>query len=118
MVSPHRFVATLEEPTLPEDATSGQKAEQLPTYNVYSIDGDVTGELVYVNYGTPDDYRELERFGVDVSGKIVIARYGGAWRGIKPKVAAEQGAIGCIIYSDPQDDGYGREMCIQTAHIG
>ena len=108
MVSPTRFVATLEEPTLPEDATSGQKAEQLPTYNVYSIDGDVTEELVYVNYGTPDDYRELERLGVDVSGKIVIARYGGAWRGIKPKVAAEHGAIGCIIYSDPHDDGYGR----------
>ena len=86
---------------LPEDATSGQTAEQLPTYNAYSIDGDVTGELVYVNYGVPEDYEELERRGIDVKGKIVIARYGGSWRGIKPKVAAEHGAIGCIIYSDP-----------------
>ena len=89
-----------------EDATSGQTAEQLPPYNAYSIDGDVTGELVYVNYGVPDDYEELERRGIDVKGKIVIARYGGSWRGIKPKVAAEHGAVGCIIYSDPRDDGY------------
>ena len=91
---------------LPEDATSGQTDEQLPTYNAYSIDGDVTGELVYVNYGVPDDYEELERRGIDVKGKIVIARYGGSWRGIKPKVAAEHGAVGCIIYSDPREDGY------------
>ena len=90
----------------PEDATSGQTAEQLPAYNAYSIDGDVTGELVYVNYGVPADYEELERRGIDVKGKIVIARYGGSWRGIKPKVAAEHGAIGCLIYSDPRDDGY------------
>ena len=75
-------------------------------YNAYSIDGDVTGELVYVNYGVPKDYEVLERNGIDVQGKIVIARYGGSWRGIKPKVAAEHGAIGCIIYSDPRDDGY------------
>ena len=81
-------------------------AEALPTFNVYSIDGDVTGELVYVNYGVPADYEELERRGIDVKGKIVIARYGGSWRGIKPKVAAEHGAIGCLIYSDPRDDGY------------
>src|SRR4029077_3805942 len=66
----------------------------------------VTGDLVYVNYGIPADYDELDRRGVDVKGKIVIARYGGSWRGIKPKVAAEHGAIGCIIYSDPRDDGY------------
>ncbi|MGZ4778875.1 MAG: transferrin receptor-like dimerization domain-containing protein [Thermoanaerobaculia bacterium] len=80
--------------------------EQLPTYNAYSTDGDVTGDLVYVNYGVPADYELLERNGVDVKGKIAIARYGGSWRGIKPKVAAEHGAIGCIIYSDPRDDGY------------
>ena len=106
MVAPTRFRAFLEEPTLPEDATSSQKDEQLPTYNAYSVDGDVTGELVYVNYGVSGDYEELERRGIDVTGKIVIARYGGSWRGIKPKVAAERGAIGCIIYSDPRDDGY------------
>ena len=106
MLAPHAYRATLAEPALAEDATSGQAAEQLPTYNAYSIDGDVTGELVYVNYGVPADYEELERRGIDVKGKIVIARYGRSWRGIKPKVAAEQGAIGCLIYSDPRDDGY------------
>ncbi|MBV8517929.1 MAG: M28 family metallopeptidase [Acidobacteria bacterium] len=106
MVAPEHFTAKLAEPPLPEDATSNQTAEALPTYNAYSIDGDVTGELVYVNYGVPKDYETLERNGVDVKGKIVIARYGASWRGIKPKVAAEHGAIGCLIYSDPRDDGY------------
>ncbi len=106
MVAPTRWTAALAEPALPEDATSGQAAEQLPVYNAYSRDGDVTGELVYVNYGVPRDYEELERRGIDVKGRIVIARYGGSWRGIKPKVAAEHGAIGCLIYSDPRDDGY------------
>ena len=100
------YKAKLEEPALLEDKTSGQKAEQLPTYNAYSADGDVTAELVFVNRGIPADYEELERMGIDVKGKIVIAKYGGSWRGIKPKVAAEHGAIGCIIYSDPEDDGY------------
>jgi N-acetylated-alpha-linked acidic dipeptidase len=106
MVAPTRFRASLVEPPLAEDETSSQAGEQLPTYNAYSADGDVTGELVYVNYGVPKDYETLERRGIDVRGKIVIARYGGSWRGIKPKVAAEHGAIGCLIYSDPRDDGY------------
>jgi N-acetylated-alpha-linked acidic dipeptidase len=106
MVSPTRFTASLAEPPIPEDSTSGQTAEQLPTYNAYSIDGDVTGDLVYVNYGVPKDYEELDRRGIDVKGKIVLARYGGSWRGIKPKVAAEHGAVGCIIFSDPSGDGY------------
>jgi N-acetylated-alpha-linked acidic dipeptidase len=106
MVAPVRFVARLDEPVLKEDPTSGQKAEQLPTYNSYSGDGDVTAPLVYVNYGTPADYEILEARGISVRGAIVIARYGGSWRGIKPKVAYEHGAVGCIIYSDPKDDGY------------
>lgn len=106
LLEPEKFSASLAEPSLPEDATSIQTKEQLPTYNAYSIDGDVTGILVYVNYGVPKDYEELARHGIDVKGKIVIARYGGSWRGIKPKVAAEHGAIGCLIYSDPRDDGY------------
>jgi len=101
------FRAKLEEPALKEDPTTGQKAEQLPTYNAFSADGDVTAELVYVNRGIPADYEELERRGISVKGKIVIAKYGGSWRGIKPKVAYEHGAIGCLIYSDPADDGYG-----------
>jgi N-acetylated-alpha-linked acidic dipeptidase len=100
------FKAKMQEPALAEDPTSNQTAEQLPTYNAYSIDGDVTGPLVYVNYGVQEDYDELERRGVSVKGAIVIARYGHAWRGIKPLVAGEHGAIGCIIYSDPHDDGY------------
>jgi N-acetylated-alpha-linked acidic dipeptidase len=106
MVSPERFTAKLAEPALSEDATSNQTAEQLPIYNAYSIDGDVTGQLVYVNYGVPKDYEALAERGIDVKGKIAIARYGGSWRGIKPKVAAEHGAVGCLIYSDPRDDGY------------
>jgi N-acetylated-alpha-linked acidic dipeptidase len=106
MVTPTPFVATLEEPAVAVDPTSGQKAEQLPTYNAYSTDGDVTAPLVYVNYGRPVDYEHLDRLGVSVRGAIVIARYGASWRGIKPKVAAEHGAAGCLIYSDPKDDGY------------
>jgi N-acetylated-alpha-linked acidic dipeptidase len=106
MVEPTRFRAALDEPSVALDPTTGQKAEQLPTYNAYSVDGDVTGPLVYVNYGLPEDYEWLERLGVSVKGAIVLARYGHSWRGIKPKVAAEHGAIGCLIYSDPRDDGY------------
>ena len=106
LLEPTKFVAKLQEPPLAVDPTSSQTAEQLPTYNAYSKDGDVTGPLVYVNYGVREDYEQLERMGVSVKGAIVIARYGGAWRGIKPKVAAEHGAIGCIIYSDPRDDGF------------
>jgi N-acetylated-alpha-linked acidic dipeptidase len=106
LVEPTRFVAKLEEPTVASDPTSNQHSEQLPTYNAYSIDGDVTAPLVYVNYGVPADYEQLERFGISVKDAIVIARYGGSWRGIKPKVAAEHGAVGCLIYSDPREDGY------------
>jgi N-acetylated-alpha-linked acidic dipeptidase len=101
-----KFTAKLEEPALPQDPTSGQKSEQLPTYNAFSKDGDVTAPLVYVNYGIPEDYERLERLGISVKGAIAIARYGHSWRGIKPKVAAEHGAVGCLIYSDPQGDGY------------
>jgi N-acetylated-alpha-linked acidic dipeptidase len=106
MTAPEKFTLRLNEPQIAEDATSGQQSEQLPTYNAYSIDGDVTAPLVYVNYGIPADYEELAKRGIDVKGKIVIARYGGSWRGIKPKVAAENGAVGCLIYSDPRNDGY------------
>ncbi len=105
MTSPTFYKAVLKEPALKEDATSGQSG-QLPTYNAYSADGDVTSELVFVNYGIPEDYEVLDKMGIDVKGKIVIAKYGRSWRGIKPKVAQEHGAIGCIIYSDPIDDGY------------
>src|SRR5438874_7754736 len=100
MIEPTKFTARLEEPAIAIDPTSNQKSEQLPTYNAYSIDGDVTAPLVYVNYGRPEDYDELDRHGVSVKGAIVIARYGQSWRGIKPKVAGEHGALGCLIYSD------------------
>ena len=106
MVEPTKFTAKSQEPPSPVDPTSNQKSEQLPTYNAYSIDGDVTAPLVFVNYGLPEDYEKLDRLGISVKGAIVIAKYGESWRGIKPKVAAEHGAIGCLIYSDPKDDGY------------
>jgi N-acetylated-alpha-linked acidic dipeptidase len=108
LLGPTKFVAKLDEPVLKIDPTSDQKAEQLPTYNAYSKDGDVTAPLVYVNYGAPSDYEQLAAMGVSVKGAIVIARYGQTWRGIKPKLAAQHGAVGCLIYSDPRDDGYTR----------
>jgi N-acetylated-alpha-linked acidic dipeptidase len=101
-----KFVAKLQEPAVPQDPTSNQQSEQLPTYHAYTIDGDVTAPLVYVNYGIPEDYEQLDRMGISVKGKIVIARYYHSWRGIKPKVAAEHGAVGCLIYSDPHEDGF------------
>ena len=106
LTGPTKFRAKLQEPILAIDPTSNQTAEQLPTYNAYSADGDVTAPLIYVNQGNRDDYEQLDRLGISVKGVIVIARYGGGWRGIKPKVAAEHGAVGCIIYSDPRGDGY------------
>ncbi len=105
LVGPEQYTAKLKEPAVDEDKDSTD-AGQLPTFNAYSADGDVTADLVYVNYGVPEDYVQLAKLGIDVKGKIVIARYGKSWRGIKPKVAYEHGAVGCIIYSDPQDDGY------------
>jgi N-acetylated-alpha-linked acidic dipeptidase len=106
MVEPTRFTAKLQEPAVAVDPTSNQQAEQLPVYHAYSIDGEATAPLVYVNYGIPADYEQLARMGISVNGAIVIARYGASWRGIKPKVAAEHGALACIVYSDPRDDGY------------
>jgi len=108
LIAPTKYRAKLQEPPVAGDSTSSQTQQQLPTYNAYSADGDVTGPLVYVNYGMRDDYDQLERMGISVKGAIVIARYGAGWRGVKPKVAYEHGAKGCIIYSDPADDGYGR----------
>ena len=106
LVAPTKFRAKLQEPALSVDPTSNQTSEQLPTYNAYSADGDVTAPLVYVNYGNREDYEELDRMGISVKGAIVITRYGSGWRGIKPKVAAEHGAVGCLIYSDPRGDGF------------
>jgi N-acetylated-alpha-linked acidic dipeptidase len=103
LLAPEPYTARLEEPQLD---LPWPPSEQLPPYNAYSINGDVTGELVYVNYGLPADYEELQRRGIRVEGRIVLARYGQSWRGIKPRLAADHGAIGCILYSDPQLDGY------------
>src|SRR4051794_35283222 len=105
LIAPERYQLTLKEPTVDEDKDSGDPGG-LATFNAYSADGDVTAELVYVNFGTPEDYEQLAKLGVDVKGKIAIARYGRSWRGIKPKVAYEHGAVGCIIYSDPHEDGF------------
>ena len=105
MVAPRTYRATLREPSVEGDRTSALDGA-LPAYNVYGADGDVTAPLVYVNYGMSEDYKELARYGVSVKGKIVIARYGKGWRGLKPELAYEHGAVGCLIYSDPRDDGY------------
>ena len=105
LLAPERYVAKLAEPPIAEDKDSSD-AGQLPAYNAYSPDGDVAAQVVYVNYGMPSDYEKLDEMGIDVKGKIVLARYMGGWRGIKPKVAAERGAVGCLIYSDPADDGF------------
>lgn len=106
LISPTRYEAVLHETPIPGDPSTDITKNVLPPYNVYGGDGDVTGELVYANYGLPDDYAELARRGIDVRGKIVITRYGGGWRGLKPELAQEHGAIGCLIYSDPHEDGY------------
>ena len=107
MIAPETYQLMLDEPPIQEDPDSYQEGI-LPPHSAYSPDGDVTGEVVYVNYGIPSDYEVLDSMGISVEGKIVISRYGRSWRGIKPKVAAEHGAIGCLIYSDPADDGFVR----------
>ena len=106
MVAPEKLELKLFEPAVEGDRSSEMTKDVLPGYNAFSADGNVTGELVFVNYGLNEDYEELKRMGIDVKGKIVIAKYGRSFRGIKPKIAHEQGAIGCIMYSDPKDDGY------------
>ena len=106
MVAPEKLELKLFEPAVEGDRSSEMTKDVLPGYNAFSADGNVTGELVFVNYGLNEDYEELKRLGIDVKGKIVIAKYGRSFRGIKPKIAHEQGAIGCIMYSDPKDDGY------------
>ena len=106
LIAPTLFKAQLREGSLAADASSQKTDGALPPYNVFGADGDITADLVYVNYGMPDDYQELARLGIDVKGKIVIARYGDNWRGLKPKLAYQHGAIGCLIYSDPREDGY------------
>ncbi|HEX3756361.1 MAG TPA: transferrin receptor-like dimerization domain-containing protein [Rhizomicrobium sp.] len=106
MAGPKPWKAMLQEPPIPGDTSARAKQYALPAYVAYQGDGDVTARLVYVNYGNLDDYKRLAQFGIDVRGKIVIARYGQGWRGLKPKLAQEHGAIGCLIYSDPSDDGY------------
>ncbi|HTQ13585.1 MAG TPA: M28 family peptidase [Rhizomicrobium sp.] len=103
------YTVMLQEPPIPGDSSATAKTPALPAYLAYQGDGDVTAPLVYVNYGMPDDYKALQRMGVSVKGKIVIARYGAGWRGLKPKLAYEHGAMGCLIYSDPADDGYAVE---------
>ncbi len=102
----HPYKVKLSEPEVPGDESSKFFKDGLPAYVAYQGDGDVTAPAVYVNYGMPADYDALERMGISVKGKIAITRYGKGWRGLKPKLAQEHGAVGCIIYSDPRDDGY------------
>ena len=95
----------ITEPVIPQDKSS-LSSKIIPLFNAYSPSGDVTAPVVYVNYGLPPDYEALKKLGVDVKGKIAIARYGNSFRGVKAKVAEDHGAVGLIIYSDPADDGY------------
>jgi N-acetylated-alpha-linked acidic dipeptidase len=106
LIAPEKVTLGGQEPPVAGDPTSSNTAGALPPYVAYQGDGDVTAPVVYVNYGMPDDYEALARRGIDVKGKIVLARYGAGWRGLKPKLAQEHGAVGCLIYSDPADDGY------------
>jgi N-acetylated-alpha-linked acidic dipeptidase len=105
LLAPRREKLSVREAILKEDPSSSNP-KITPLFNGYSASGDVTAPLVYANYGLPPDYEALGKAGVDVKGKIVIVRYGNSFRGVKAKVAQDQGAIGCIIYSDPADDGY------------
>ena len=107
LVSPTQHLAVSKESGWEWDKDS-YETEIVPGYNAYSPDGDVTAELVYVNRGLPEDYRILSERGVSVEGKICIARYGGSYRGVKAKVAGDNGAVALILYSDPADDGYMR----------
>lgn len=108
MTAPQALKLGGQEPAIPEDATSGNTAGALPPYVAFQGDGDVTADLVYVNYGMPEDYKALDRRGISVKGKIVLARYGAGFRGLKPRLAQDHEAAGCIIYSDPANDGYGQ----------
>jgi N-acetylated-alpha-linked acidic dipeptidase len=117
LIAPEHYTLQLKEPAVAEDKDSSD-AGQLPTFNAYAADGDVTADLVYVNYGIPEDYEQLAKLGIDVKGRIVIARYGRSWRGIKPKLAWEHGAVGCIIYSDPRDDGFFQGDVYRPARSG
>ena len=81
LVAPEKYTLKLKEPVLPEDPDSG---DQTPLYNAYSADGDVTGDVVYVNYGMPADFERLKQLGISVKGKIVLARYGAGWRPFRP----------------------------------
>jgi N-acetylated-alpha-linked acidic dipeptidase len=105
LITQRRQRLSVTEAIVPGDPTSSNP-KITPLFNGYSASGDVTGPLVYANYGLPGDYEELKKVGVDVKGKIVIVRYGNSFRGVKAKVAEDNGAVGCIIYSDPADDGY------------
>lgn len=109
VLGPEPYTLRLAEPGVPEDEDTSDSG-LLPTYNAYGADGDVSGEVVYVNYGIPEDYETLAELGISVEGKIVIARYGRSWRGIKAKLAQDNGAVGALIYSDPEEDGYYRGL--------
>jgi N-acetylated-alpha-linked acidic dipeptidase len=105
LITGRRQRLSVHEPVVPADPSSSHP-KITPLFNGYSASGDVTAPVVYANYGLPDDYDDLKKIGVDVKGKIVLVRYGNSFRGVKAKVAEDRGAIGCIIYSDPADDGY------------
>ena len=106
-IAPDPIELDLKEGAIPEDPTSSA-FPQIIAFNGYGAAGDVSGEVVYVNYGLIEDYAQLDSMGVSVKGKIAVARYGKSYRGIKAREAENHGAAGLIIYSDPAEDGYVR----------
>ncbi|MDF2157802.1 M28 family peptidase [Algoriphagus sp. CAU 1675] len=105
IVSPVKMTLSQQEAILEEDPFSSDPRLHLG-FNAFSGSGDVTAEVVYVNYGTREDFEKLAEMGVDLNGKVVIARYGGNFRGFKAKYAEQYGAIGLVVYTDPKDNGY------------
>ncbi|WP_019038273.1 M28 family peptidase [Psychroflexus tropicus] len=109
VITPEEIVLDQQERALEEDPYSDHP-ELKKGWNAYSGSGEVTAEVVYANYGTKADFEKLEELGVSVKGKIVIARYGGNFRGYKAKFAEAHGAAGLIIYTDPKDSGFTRGL--------
>lgn len=109
IILPYRKPLNIKENIELEDPFSSHAHIQ-HGWNSFSGNGDVTGEVVYVNYGTKEDFEKLESLGISVKGKIVLARYGGNFRGYKTKYAEAYGALGCIIFTDPEDSGYMRGL--------
>ena len=109
IVTPSRDILNQKEDIILDDPFTTDP-ELWKGWNAFSGSGDVTAEVIYANYGRKQDFEQLKELGVEVKGKIVIARYGGNFRGYKAKFAEANGASGLIIFTDPQDSGFTRGL--------